>query len=179
MREHLQLLATYNEWMNLKLYAAAAQLPATELSANKGAFFGSLMGTLNHILVGDRIWLSRFALHPARHARLDGLRALPVPTALDQILFDDFHALDAHRKWLDIMIKEWVAELTDDDLNHRLRYANTKGVVAVRKFSNVLLHLFNHQTHHRGQATTLLSQTGIDVGATDLLLLIPDETSPP
>jgi uncharacterized damage-inducible protein DinB len=177
MREHLQLLATYNEWMNLKLYAAAAQLPAAELAANKGAFFGSLLGTLNHIMVGDRIWLARFATHPARHASLEGVRALPVPTSLDQILFEDFKELDAHRKWLDTLIKQWAAELTDEDLRHLFRYANTKGVVSVRRFSSVLLHLFNHQTHHRGQATTLLSQAGIDVGATDLLMLVPDEVA--
>lgn len=177
MREHLQLLASYNEWMNSKLYAAAARLSAAELAADKGAFFGSLIGTLNHILVGDRIWMGRFAMHPAQHARLEALRALPAPTSLDQILFADFRELEAHRKWLDATIKEWVAELTDDDLGHQLRYASTKGVVSVRKLSSLLLHLFNHQTHHRGQATTLLSQAGIDVGVTDLLMLIPNETS--
>ena len=94
------------------------------------------------------------------------------------MLFDDFRKLDAHRKWLDTVIKEWVAELSNDDLEHRLRYSNMKGVVSVRKLSSMLLHLFNHQTHHRGQATTLLSQAGVDVGVTDLLVLVPDEAPP-
>jgi uncharacterized damage-inducible protein DinB len=76
---------------------------------------------------------------------------------------------------LDAVIKRWAASLTDDDLNHVLLYSNAKGVVAKRRFSSLVMHMFNHQTHHRGQATTLLSQAGQDVGLTDLLMLIPNE----
>ncbi len=174
-REHFQLLAQYNEWMNLKLYDAAAQLPAHQLDADRGAFFGSLMGTMNHIVAGDTIWLQRFATHPARHAALDPLRALARPDGLAAIFSTDLPALRVHRQMLDGVIREWVAQLSDQDLDHVLQYGNTKGVRSDKRFGSLLLHLFNHQTHHRGQASTLLSQARIDIGVTDLLALIPNQ----
>lgn len=175
MCEHIRLMATYNEWMNVKLYDAAARLPEQELHADKGAFFGSLFGTLNHIAVGDTIWLKRFAAHPSAHAALDALRALPAPATLTTVLAPDLAALRARRQLLDGVIRHWAAQLSEDDLAHVLRYANTKGVVASRRFSGLVMHFFNHQTHHRGQASTLLAQAGVDIGVTDLLALIPDD----
>lgn len=73
------------------------------------------------------------------------------------------------------MIINWVAALTDDELSTTLSYHNTKGVASKRRYSSLVVHFFNHQTHHRGQTTTLLSQAGVDVGVTDLLALIPEE----
>jgi uncharacterized damage-inducible protein DinB len=171
-------MAAYNAWMNAKLYEAAAKLPGQELAALRKAFFGSLLGTLNHIVVGDTIWLKRFATHPAAHVALDPVRKLETPEALDQILFADLAALAAHRQILDGVISAWAASLTEDDMAHVLHYTNRKGVVGRKKFSSLVFHFFNHQTHHRGQATTLLSQAGQDVGVTDLLALIPDEPGP-
>ena len=174
MHEHIQLLAKYNQWMNEKVYAAAGHLSADELAVNRGAFFGSILGTLNHIMVGDRVWLSRFAKHPSHHKALEPIRAVAAPTALNQILFTDFSELQVHRVALDTVTKEWAASLTDADLAQTLDYASMKGTVSKKHFGSLLLHFFNHQTHHRGQVTTLLSQAGQDVGATDLLLLIPN-----
>jgi len=171
---HVALMAAYNEWMNAKLYAAAATLPAAELAAERGAFFGSILGTLNHLVVGDTVWLKRFAEHPSRHAALEPVRRLERPRALDQVLFTDFGELSAHRRMLDGAIVRWAAELTNADLEQVLRYASMKGVVSHKRLFDLVMHLFNHQTHHRGQATTLLSQAGVDVGVTDLLMLIPD-----
>lgn len=173
--EHAVLMASYNEWMNEKVYEAAGNLSAQELMADRQAFFGSILGTLNHIVVGDTMWLKRFATHPAHHAALDSLRRIAMPSSLDQMLYTDFAALCAYRKLLDKVIKAWAASLTDDDLGEVLQYTNTKGVVARKRFSGLVLHFFNHQTHHRGQATTLLSQAGRDVGITDLVALIPPE----
>lgn len=168
-------MASYNEWMNAKLYEAAGKLSQRELEVDRKAFFGSLLGTLNHIVVADTIWLKRFAMHPAGHVTLDPVRKSAMPSSLDQVLFTNFAALFRHRKLLDEIINGWAASLTEDDLGHVLQYANTKGVVGRRKFSSLVLHFFNHQTHHRGQATTLLHQAGQDVGVTDLLALIPNE----
>ena len=173
---HRRLLATYNAWMNAKVYDAAAKLTAQDLAADRGAFFGSIIGTLNHIVVADTIWLKRFATHPAQHLALEPLRNTAMPAALNQILFTELPALRAHRDRLDATITEWIVELTDADLQHVLHYSNTKGVPAKKHFGTLLIHFFNHQTHHRGQATTLLLQTGEDVGITDLLALIPDDT---
>lgn len=169
------LLATYNRWMNNKLYDAAGKLSAAELAAPRGAFFGSVLGTLNHLVVADRAWLLRFAAHPARHAALEPVRAMARPTRLDEILYDDFQELHTQRTVLDEIILEWANSLTEADLARMLEYTNMKGLKSRRSFRSLLLHFFNHQTHHRGQATTLLSQAGLDVGVTDLLMLIPDE----
>ena len=174
--DHIRLMAAYNAWMNARLYEAAGKLPAAALAADRKAFFGSILGTLNHLLVGDRIWLARFAAHPAKHAALDPLRALAPPQRLDQLLFEDFQRLSAHRRWLDGVINAWADSLAEADLDHPLHYANMKGATADRNFFSLVMHFFNHQTHHRGQVTTLLSQGGIDVGATDLLALIRNES---
>jgi len=175
MLEHLRLLSRYNQWMNDKLYNTAAQLPADELARDRGAFFGSLQGTLNHIMVADMIWLHRFSEHPGQHSALDRIRAAPKPQALNQTLVNDFAALSEERRRLDRTIITWCEQLDASDLNHKLAYKNMKGEAAVKNFGSLMLHFFNHQTHHRGQATTLLSQQGLDVGVTDLQTLITPE----
>ena len=173
--EHVRLLASYNEWMNVKLYAAAASMPPEALAEDTGGFFGSLLGTLDHIVVGDTVWLKRFAQHPAGFAELAAIVSMPDPTSMDQIVFTDFAALRQRREWLDGVIIRWADTLTDEHLSVALTYASTKGVVSSKRFASLVMHLFNHQAHHRGQATTLLSQVGIDVGITDLVALIPDQ----
>lgn len=175
MLEHLRLLSRYNQWMNEKLYNTAAQLPADELARVRGAFFGSLLGTLNHIMVADIIWLQRFSEHPAQHSALDRIRAMPKPQTLAQTLLDDFSALSTERTLLDNTIITWCKQINASDLNHKLAYCNMKGVASVKNYGSLMLHFFNHQTHHRGQATTLLSQQGLDIGVTDLLALIPSD----
>lgn len=172
---HIVLMATYNEWMNAKVYEAAGKLSPQELTADRKAFFRSILGTLNHIVVADTAWLKRFATHPAGYPALDPVRRLPAPASLDQVLFTDFGALMAHRTMLDASIRRWAAELAEQDLPHVLHYANMKGIAAQKRFSSLIMHFFNHQTHHRGQVTTLLHQAGQDVGVTDLLALIPNE----
>lgn len=172
--QHVCLMAEYNQWMNAKVYAAARTLSDAELGADRKAFFGSLFGTLNHIAAGDTIWLQRFASHPAGFAALGPVRALAPPAGLSQLLFADFDALASYRHWLDGVIREWAATLTEADLDHVLHYQNTRGSAFGRDFFSLLMHFFNHQTHHRGQATTLLSQAGADAGETDLLALIPN-----
>src|SRR3546814_16889147 len=88
--------------------------------------------------------------------------------------FPEFDALAAHRRWLDAIIERWIATPDDDDLRHVLRYTNTRGNSFARELVPVLLHFFNHQAHHRGQTSTLLSQPGVDVVVTDLVAMIPD-----
>lgn len=170
--DHVRLMASYNEWMNAKLYKAAGQLSSEALLLDRQAFFGSILGTLNHIVVADIIWLKRFADHPAKHSELEIIRSLFKPQSLDQKLFDDFSELSKYREMLDDMIISWANALAEDDLNHILHYTNMKGIPGDKKFSNLLMHFFNHQTHHRGQVTTLLSQAGVAIGVTDLLSLI-------
>lgn len=173
--EHISLMASYNAWINAKLYTEAGRLSDDELLADRGAFFGSIIGSLNHIVVGDTLWLKRFATHPGNHLSLEPIRQLQAPASLGQILFTDMTSLSERRHWLDTIITAWSQSLTEADLDHVLHYANMKGIAADKSFFSLVMHFFNHQTHHRGQVTTLLSQRGIDVGVTDLLELIPNQ----
>jgi uncharacterized damage-inducible protein DinB len=172
--EHFVLLAAYNAGMNRQLYAAAAQLAPDELRADRKAFFGSLSGTLNHLLAGDTIWLQRFATHPADFPALAAMRDRPQPSGLSHHFSDDLPALRHQREELDAIIGAWTPQLTAGDLAHTFEYRSSKGDLYRKHFGSVLAHFFNHQTHHRGQASTLLTQAGADIGVTDLLLWIPD-----
>jgi uncharacterized damage-inducible protein DinB len=170
---HLRLMARYNTWMNDRLLDVAARVPAEALAAERGAFFGSILGTLNHLIVTDTIWLQRFATHPANYPVLQTVRDLPRPQALDERPFDSLPALAVRRELLDRTIESWVETLTDADLDSVLRYPNSRGEPQAREMYPLLIHFFNHQTHHRGQTTTLLSQAGVDIGVTDVLSLVP------
>ncbi|MBV7536200.1 DinB family protein [Duganella sp. sic0402] len=172
--EHFGLLARYNADMNRKLYDAAAQLSAEELTADRKAFFGSLQGTLNHLLAGDTIWLKRFSTHPAAIPALRAAQALPQPGGLTHSFGTELPPLRAYREQLDAIISAFAAQLTPADLKQVFEYRSTRGDVYRKEFGLVLLHFFNHQTHHRGQASTLLTQAGVDIGVTDLILWVPD-----
>ncbi len=173
-RANFVLLASYNEWMNEKLYEAAARLSEDELQAERGAFFGSLIGTLNHLVLADTIWLKRFTDHPTRFKALDAVRELPMPTSLAGSDKPALPALFTRRRLLDGVIKDLLDQLADADLEQVLAYRTMAGVAGTKRFGSVLLHFFNHQTHHRGQASTLLFQAGVDVGVTDVLVLMPN-----
>ena len=172
---HIHLMATYNQWMNSRIYQAARSLPDEELCMDRKAFFGSILRTLNHLVTGDTVWLQRFATHPANYLALGAIGQFPV-SSLDQLLFPDIRELSAHREWLDEQIVEWSGCITESDLDHTLHYSSMKGVPADKDFYALLMHFFNHQTHHRGQVTTLLSQAGVDMGDTDLVILVPSES---
>lgn len=170
--EHIALMANYNQWMNRKLYDAALTLTDAELAMDRQAFFGSILGTLNHLVLGDSVWLKRFAQHPAGFSALAPMQAVATPADLKQLAFADIRELATYRTWLDQLIVDWSHTVQETDLDHRLHYSNMRGVTADKDFFSLLVHFFNHQTHHRGQATTLLTQAGLDVGTTDLLALI-------
>ena len=171
-REDIVLLASYNASMNHQLYSAAAALPTAALIADRGAFFGSIIGTLNHIVAGDTIWLRRFSAHPSGLSSLRAVLDIPAPASLAHRYSDELDALMEHRIRLDAMITALAAEITDSDLAQSVAYQNARGDNR-KNFGALLLHFFNHQTHHRGQASTLLSQSGVDIGVTDLLAWIP------
>lgn len=173
--DHIRLMSRYNAWMNERLYAAASSLTDEALSAERNAFFGSILGTLNHLVVADRIWLGRYTFHPADYQALAALGTLNKPERLDQPMAADIRELRVLRQRLDACIEALAQEIREEQLDQPLSYRNMKGVEARRNFFALLMHLFNHQTHHRGQVTTLLSQAGVDVGVTDLLMLIPEE----
>jgi uncharacterized damage-inducible protein DinB len=156
-RDHYRTMARYNAWANERLYAACARLPEAEYLKPRRAFFSSLHGTLNHILVGDRIWMSRF------EGRAHGIRAL------DQILYGDLAGLQIARRAEDALIRAFVDGLDESDFDRAVRYTNMAGQSFADPLGRLLAHFFNHQTHHRGQAHDQLSQAGAEPPPLDLI----------
>ena len=157
---YFRTFARYNQWANQRLYAACARLPEAEYAKPRQCFFGSIHNTLNHLLVGDRIWLGRFEGKDA------GIKAL------DQILYDDFAALRAAREAEDARIIEITDRLADGALGAMLAYRNMKGEPYETRLDWVLAHFFNHQTHHRGQVHDMLSQTTVAPPPLDLIFYL-------
>ena len=168
-------MADYNPWMNERLYDAAATLPEAELFEDRRAFFGSLFATLSHIVAADLIWLNRFVQLPALAELRGPLSVLPAPTGLREHLADSLPMLRERRVQTDALICDMVRRLEPIHFDEVVRYGNTAGARQAKRFGPLLQHFFNHQTHHRGQASTLLFQAGVDVGVTDLNALIPNE----
>ena len=163
---NLQLMSQYNQWMNQKIYQAAQQLGNEVSQQDLGAFFGSISGTLNHIWVADIIWLKRFSQHPQQYPSLGHLPKLSSYTALDQTVADDIETLNKLRQELDRTIIQWCEEIAPADLEHSLEYSDTKGNLYNKNFGQLIQHFFNHQTHHRGQVSTLINQQRVDLGFT-------------
>jgi uncharacterized damage-inducible protein DinB len=159
MRSRYVMLARYNRWTNDRLYDAAAQLSDADYRADRGAFFKSVHGTLNHLLVGDRIWMQRFT------------GTGTAPDRLDVILYDDFPALRAARRDEDERIVRHVEGLSNADLAGRIRYRTIVQPATIeQELAPALDHFFNHQTHHRGQAHCLLTAITGDCPSFDLIL---------
>jgi uncharacterized damage-inducible protein DinB len=169
------LFAEYNRTMNVRMYEAAAKLSAEDLMKERGAFFGSLFNTMNHIMVADLLWLHRFATLSALSSLQGELSVLPRPASLREPLAESLAGLTAMRTRVDAVTVSLASLLTEDVLGSTLRYTNTAGQSSARNFGLLLHHFFNHQTHHRGQASTLLFQAGVDIGVTDFIPHIPSE----
>lgn len=171
-----QVLARYNVWMNEKVYAAAARIPDADRRRDVGAFFRSIHGTLNHLLLTDRAWLWRFTGDPAVARSLDAAgNATPMSGRLDQELYADFDELRRERGRTDRDIAAFAAALTPERLAADLTYRTTQGEAQRHPLWWAVSHFFNHQTHHRGQVTTLLAQAGHDPGVTDLVAMLRAE----
>jgi uncharacterized damage-inducible protein DinB len=162
MKAHFRRMAAYNRWANARLYEAAGKLSPEALEAPRSGFFPSLLKTLNHILVGDTVWMGR----------LDG--AGSSITSLDQILHIDLAALTAARSAMDNRIVAYVEALPPKRLEENLVYRTVAGDPMTTQVTQVLAHFFNHQTHHRGQAHAMLSSTDVAPPSLDLILFLRD-----
>jgi uncharacterized damage-inducible protein DinB len=172
----LILLAEYNKLMNHRQYDAVATLAPDDLKKDVGAYFKSVLGTLNHIIVGDIIWLTRFSKHPSSNNALSYFSTFENPKSLNTLVYKDLDLLYEERKNIDRLIMQWLGGLNDVDLNSCLQYKNMAGKDFNKPLVSLINHLFLHQVHHRGQISTLLSQFGVDFGETDIIEII-DECS--
>lgn len=154
---YCRAFAVYNQWMNEKLYELCATLPDAERKRLRGAFFGSIHATLDHLLYGDLALLSGFTGDPD-----------PMPR-LGETLHEDFAELRDERRLVDLRLISWCDGLSESWLAEPMQFTSqTDGIARELPRWILLAHQFNHQTHHRGQLTTLLSQLGLDAGETDL-----------
>lgn len=177
--QQFRTFARYNAWMNRNLYDVAATLADDERQRDLGAFFRSVHGTFNHLLLADRAWLYRFTKDPAVGASRDASGAVIEIRSLDQILYADFPTLRRERERTDADLQHWAAGLTPAALAAPFTYrAMATGQTYEQPLWCLVTHVFNHQTHHRGQVTTLLKQLGRDPGVTDLAAMLRTETSP-
>lgn len=160
LKSHFVTIAKYNTWANARLYKMARELPNEAYRKNVGAYFGSLQGTLNHILNADRIWMRRMT-GTGEH-----------PDKLNAIAFADLPSLQAAREAEDDRILQFVEGLTDADLDQEWSYHTLDGKPQRQPLSEILAHFFNHQTHHRGQAHTILTLLGVaEPASLDLLMM--------
>ena len=160
---YAQTMARYNQWQNENIYGAAAKLRDDDRKSSRGAFFGSIHATLNHILWADQMWLMRFGAGPE-----------PGPNSIAEGLeqFAGWEELNAQRQRLDAVIGEWAANLTADDLAKDLKwYSGGAQRDLVTPLAIAVTHFFNHQTHHRGQVHCLITGLGVKPGITDLPFL--------
>ena len=158
VKQHFMMFAVYNAWANARIYEAASGLSKEEFGRDTGAFFKSMRGTLNHLLVADRIWMKRFT------GEGDS------PASLDTILFSDFAKLRKARQAEDKRIVDWIGSLGEKAFAGRFTYMTVTDMRTVsQRLAPALAHLFNHQTHHRGQAHTILTVLGKDAPSLDLI----------
>jgi uncharacterized damage-inducible protein DinB len=159
----VRAMALYNAEMNRRVFAAAARLSDQERRAQRGAFWGSIHGTLCHLLWGDRMWMSRF----------DGW-AKPSVTQKDSAnLIGDFDELREARVRADAGISDWAARVPDSWLQGDQVWFSVSAGREMRTPRGILVaHFFNHQTHHRGQAHAMITAAGEQTGDTDLPLIV-------
>jgi len=162
------LLAEYNRWMNRRLYAACGTLSDEQRRLDHGVFFKSIHATLDHILWGDRAWMRRFTS-----------KAYPLGAA-GQDLFHDFEELRAERELMDGDILEFARGVSAQWLDSPLTWTSQlySFTQTAPQFA-LLLQMFNHQTHHRGQVHAILTRVGVDMGPTDIPVLPVLNESPP
>lgn len=160
IKDHFKMLARYNQWANARLYDMAGALADDLYRRDAGAYFGSLHGTLNHILVADRVWMRRMTGtgdHPGK---------------LDAILFESLHKLREAREAEDARILSFVSSLAETDFAKPWDYQTLSGTPQRQLLREILAHFFNHQTHHRGQAHAVLTVLGVEEPAgLDLLIM--------
>jgi uncharacterized damage-inducible protein DinB len=159
---YVQRMARYNRWQNQNLYGVADTLGDDERRRERGAFFGSIHGTLSHLMWGDRIWMSRFAGTPKPEGG--------IPTSPQ--LYPDWEPLKRERAAVDQAIIAWADGLEPEWLAGNLTwYSHAVGRELSRPVATLVVHFFNHQTHHRGQVHCMLTQAGGRPSDTDLMLM--------
>jgi len=158
--DYVRTMADYNRWQNENIYQSANTLDDQARRENRGAFFGSIHATLNHVLWGDQIWMARFAGTPEPSAPSIG-------ESVGQ--YDDWAQLSAARLDFDQTIIKWATDVAPSFLAGELSWYSGAVKREVRRpVAMLVVHMFNHQTHHRGQVHGMLTAAGATPGDTDI-----------
>ncbi len=178
LASNFSMLSLYNMRMNAQLLSCCKGLSEQQLAQDTHSFFPSIIDYWNHIMFGDLIMLSRLAANEIGDLSATDLSPFPKPLSVKDTYFDHFSGIEATRPTLDALIVKWCSTLSDTDCQKTLTYRTTKGQKISNRASDVIQHMFNHQTHHRGQLTCLLSLHGVDYGCTDLPMIVPEGSQP-
>ena len=158
--EYVRLMAAYTRWQNGSIYAAADSLTDGARRQERGAFFGSIHATLNHLLWGDQLWMHRLAGTPAPSSP-------DIPGSVRQ--FDHWETLKAERLRTDESMLSWSKRVTADDLAGTFSwFSGAIQAEVVRPRQALVIQLFNHGTHHRGQVHAMLTAAGAAPDDTDV-----------
>ncbi len=147
---HFQFLARYNALANQRIYSACAELTDAERKQIRPAFFQSIHNTLNHIMVGDRLWMARFSGNKI------------ASTGLDTILYENFDQLWENRQIEDTKIEDFFQKFDETRFDQTICYRNSAGNIHDDPIDILIMHFFNHQTHHRGQIHGCNSESDFD-----------------
>ena len=169
--EQFLLLAKYNRWMNQSIYKTCLAMGQDSVDKNQHSFFSSISKTLNHLLLGDLVWLYRCSGDKGVMRFVDGDGHDFKITSLNQVIFSKLEELWEKRKSVDNEIVKYIENLSSDRVNELVEYRSTDGGLHSKELRTILTHWFNHQTHHRGQITALIHQQGYEFGTTDLILI--------
>lgn len=174
LSSNFRMLALYNQRMNKQLLAVCRQLTDEQLHQNTNAFFPTIMAHWNHILFGDLIMLQRLVANDLVSVEVSTLTQLPVAKSVSDAFASNLDEFSELRELVDSIYIDITHQFTAESCNQMVTYTTTEGQVIRRSVGEFCQHVFNHQTHHRGQLTCLLSQFGLDFGCTDLPMIVPE-----
>ena len=172
--QNFQMMAHYNQRINQQLLAVCQSLPDDLLNKPTGSFFATITDYWNHLLFGDLILLGRLANNNLAGLSSNSLANFPTPVSPQDTYFERIAELSSARASLDELIIDFCQQLSEQECSTIIRYTTTEGDCVSKIASDVIQHLFNHQTHHRGQLTCVLSQFGADYGCMDLPVIVPE-----
>jgi uncharacterized damage-inducible protein DinB len=174
LARNFRMMSLYNQRMNDRLMASCLVLSNDVLEKESHSFFPNIISYWNHILFGDLILVGRLALNHIGKLSPQDLSAFPTPNAPQDIYYDNLLDIAILRKKVDALIIQYCTNLTEDDCDKFITYTTTEGLCVTKVAGDITQHLFNHQAHHRGQLTCVLSQFGVDYGCMDLPAIVSE-----
>jgi uncharacterized damage-inducible protein DinB len=177
LAKNFKMMSLYNQRINTQLLGCCLNLSNEVLNKDTNSFFPSIIAYWNHLLFGDLILLSRIASNDIAQLNDQALSIFPSPKSPQDIYHTQIKELAKLREQVDVVIVDYCANLTDEACGKLITYTTTEGELITKVVADITQHLFNHQTHHRGQLTCVLSQSGVNYGCMDLPVIVPEGSS--